>query len=47
MLLLKWVAGSNLDQDDFWLNQPKTINLMAFNVLEQLYGFYRTHVALE
>jgi len=27
-----------LDQDDFWLNQPKIINLIAFKVLEQLYG---------
>jgi hypothetical protein len=27
------------DQDDFWLNQPKTINLIAFKVIEQLYGF--------
>jgi hypothetical protein len=28
-----------LDQDDFWLNQPKIMNLIAFKVLEQLYGF--------
>jgi hypothetical protein len=28
-----------LDQDDFWLNQPKIINLIAFKVIEQLYGF--------
>ena len=27
------------DQDDFWLNQPKFINLIASKVLEQLYGF--------
>jgi len=37
---------TRLDQDDFWLNQPKIMNLIAFKVLEQLYGFYRTHVAL-
>jgi hypothetical protein len=35
-----------LDQDDLWLVQPKIINLIAFKVLEQLYGFHRTHVAL-
>jgi len=35
-----------LDQDDFWLNQPKVINLIASKVKEQLYGFKRTHVAL-
>jgi hypothetical protein len=28
-----------LDQDDFWLNQPKILNLIAFKVVEQLYGF--------
>jgi len=28
-----------LDQDDFWLKQPKIINLIAFKALEQLYGF--------
>jgi hypothetical protein len=27
------------DQDGFWLLQPETINLIAFKVLEQLYGF--------
>jgi hypothetical protein len=27
------------DQDDFWLLQPKTINLIAFKAAEQLYGF--------
>lgn len=27
--------------------QPKIINLIAFKVLEQLYGFILTHVALE
>jgi len=25
--------------DDFWLLQPKIINLIAFKMLEQLYGF--------
>jgi len=30
---------SSLDQDDFWFNQPKIINLIASKVLEQLYGF--------
>jgi hypothetical protein len=25
-----------VDQDDFWLNQPKIINLIAFKVIEQL-----------
>jgi len=40
-------AQNFLDQDDFWLNQPKTINLIDSKVLEQLYGFIRTHVALE
>ena len=34
------------DQDDFWLDQPKVMNLIAFRVIEQLYGFFRTHVAL-
>ena len=34
------------DQDDFWLGQPKVMNLIAFRVIEQLYGFFRTHVAL-
>jgi hypothetical protein len=28
-----------LDQDGFWLKQPKIINLIAFKVIEQLYGF--------
>jgi hypothetical protein len=28
-----------LDQDEFWLIQPKLINLIAFKVIEQLYGF--------
>ncbi len=27
------------------MKQPKIINLIAFKVSEQLYGFYRTHVA--
>ena len=37
---------TRIDQDDFWLKQPKLMNLIALTVLEQLYGFYRTHVAL-
>ena len=28
------------------MNQPKTINLIAFKVIEQLYGFCRAHVVL-
>jgi hypothetical protein len=32
-------SARDLDQDDFWLTQPKIINLIAFKVLEQLYGF--------
>jgi hypothetical protein len=28
-----------LDQDVFWLKQPKNTNLIASKVLEQLYGF--------
>jgi len=27
------------DQDGFWLIQPEIMNLIAFKVLEQLYGF--------
>jgi hypothetical protein len=34
------------DQDAFWLDQPKVMNLIASKVTEQLYGFFRTHVAL-
>jgi hypothetical protein len=34
------------DQDDFWLDQPKVMSLIASKVAEQLYGFFRTHVAL-
>jgi len=34
------------DQDDFWLYQPKVMNLIASKVVEQLNGFFRTHVAL-
>jgi hypothetical protein len=30
---------ADLDQDDFWLNQPKIMNLIAFKALEQRYGF--------
>jgi hypothetical protein len=37
---------TRLDQDDFWLEQPKIMNLIASKVAEQLYGFFRTHVAL-
>ena len=37
--LLKPGRFYNLDQDVFWLNQPKNINLIAFKVIEQLYGF--------
>ncbi len=37
--------GAALDQDDYWLNQPIVINLIASKVMEQLYGFKRTHVA--
>ena len=33
------VVADTPDQDDFWLNQPKNINLIAFKALEQLYGF--------
>ena len=32
-------SRKRLDQSDFWLNQPKIINLIAFKVIEQLYGF--------
>jgi len=39
-------AWSRLDQDDFWLNHPKSINLIVSKVLWQLYGFVRTHVAI-
>jgi len=28
-----------LDQDDFWLFQPKIMNLIASKLAEQLYGF--------
>ncbi|MGI9515150.1 MAG: hypothetical protein ACR2OL_19805 [Anderseniella sp.] len=34
------------DQEDFWLKQPKVLNLIASKESEQLYGFFRTHVAL-
>jgi len=27
-----------LDQDDFWVNQPKVTNLIASKVIGQLYG---------
>jgi hypothetical protein len=33
------LALPTLEQDDFWLNQPKNINLFAFKVLEHLYEF--------
>ena len=33
------IVVTRLDQDDFWLNQPKIINLIDSKVLEQLYGF--------
>jgi hypothetical protein len=31
------ICNQMLDQDDFWLNQPKVINLIAFKVIVQLY----------
>jgi len=37
--LVGYPVITGLDQDDFWLNQPKIINLIAFKVIGQLYGF--------
>ncbi len=35
-----------LDQDEFWLLQPKFIKQIPIRVLVQLHEFCRTHVAL-
>jgi len=37
-LTLEIHISDRSDQDDFWLNQPKIINLIAFKVIEQ-HGF--------
>ena len=45
-MLYKNRLAAILDQDDFWLNQPRVISLIDSKVREQFYGYRSTHVAL-